>query len=150
MRVSDFTAAPKRTSEHAFEVAFSDLLTEQGIYNRHMADRVPGVPDRYVAYGRWIEFKSLYRKRGEFKFGEELSIEQWRTCEDMWKGGDWVFYSALLDGWKEGQKFVLLPFNVVLKKRGLVMDDAALPRAALRDTVHSWLRNTEESRRGNR
>jgi hypothetical protein len=146
LRVSDFKAAPSRTTEHSFEGAVSDILTEAGVYSRHMSDRVPGVPDRYVARGRWIEMKSLYRKRGGFKYGEELSAEQWRVCDELWKGGDWVFYCALLDGWSQGQKFVLLPFNLVKQRRGLMMDETALPRAALRSRVRDWLGATSGTR----
>lgn len=56
--------APRRSksriSEATFEGKFAKSLKRLGLYNWHTADNFkPGVPDRYVVGGNWIEFKAI-------------------------------------------------------------------------------------------
>lgn len=95
-RVSDIAPKVTRSTEASFERRFADRLSEMGIYSRHMSDHVPGLPDRYVVGGVWIEFKSLYRAKSVFTCFEGMSPEQHRTAGDLVKAGDQVFWCALL------------------------------------------------------
>lgn len=119
MKVSDFKAKPTRSTELSVEKLWAATWKAMGVYSRHMADAVPGLPDRYIKGGCWVEFKSLYRVRGEFTFGEGLSAEQIRTCSDLWEAGDVVFYCAQLDGWSRGKRYVFMPWNLVKSRMGL-------------------------------
>lgn len=121
--VSDFGGTQKRASEASVERKLAAALTKLGIYSRHMSDAVPGLPDRYVRGGNWIEVKSLWRKRGGFAFGEGLSPEQKRVGRELVSAGDRVFYFAQLDGWELGKVFVLMPFQTIATKQsGEIMD----------------------------
>ena len=118
MRIADFKAAPRRSTESAVEKAWAATWREMGIYSRHMADAVPGLPDRYIGGGKWVEFKSLYRVRGEFTYGEGLTAEQIRTCSDLTDAGDSVYYCAQLDGWEHGKRYLFVPFRDVRRLLG--------------------------------
>ena len=97
LSVTNYKQVRTRSTEAAFENAFAARLRKAQVYSRHMSDAIPGLPDRYIRGGMWIEFKSLFRKRGEFTHGEGLSAEQKRTMADLCAAGDRVFYCALLD-----------------------------------------------------
>lgn len=103
----------RRSTESSVEKLWAATWTEMGIYSRHMSDHVPGLPDRYLGQGRWVEFKSLWRARGNFMFGEGLSTEQIRTAKDLTAAGDQVFYCAQLDGWPRGKSYVFLRWGVI-------------------------------------
>ena len=68
--------AQSRTSERQFEKMFVDALKAHGIYSRHMADRIAGLPDRYLAGGTWVELKSVIAGKQILRAGEGLSPEQ--------------------------------------------------------------------------
>lgn len=121
--VKDFKAKPARSTESAVEKAWVKTWKDLGIYSRHMSDAVPGLPDRYIRGGNWVEFKSLYRVRGEFTFGEGLSPEQIRCCDDLTKAGDSVFYVAQLDGWKHGKRYIYMPWRSLIVVMGQPIDD---------------------------
>lgn len=112
-----------RSTERAVEQAWARTWADLGIYSRHMSDAVPGLPDRYIAGGRWVEFKSLWRKKGGFTIGEGLSPEQRRTAAELLSAGDQVFYIAQLDGWEAGKRFIVLPMGFVLTKLGISISD---------------------------
>ncbi len=92
LSVSKFPKGRKATTEKSFERSFSEKL---GVYSRHMSDAMPGLPDRYVPGGIWIEFKSIVFKR-DVAFGAGLTVEQEREMTRLSDGGDDVFYCALL------------------------------------------------------
>jgi hypothetical protein len=118
LKVADFKAKPTRSTESAVEKAWAATWKKLGVYSRHMSDHVPGLPDRYIAGGNWVEFKSLFRVRGGFTYGEGLSPEQIRCCHALHQAGDNVFYCAQLDGWQCGKKYVFLPWSKFWLKLG--------------------------------
>lgn len=118
LKVQDFQKIHARSTERSVERAWADTWEDMGIYSRHMSDAVPGLPDRYVRGGRWVEFKSLWRKRGGFTVGEGLSQEQWRTAADLLNAGDKVWLISQLDGWSEGKVYLMLPMEDVIGWRG--------------------------------
>lgn len=96
LTVKSSTKAQRRTSETQFEGMFVDALKRQGIYSRHMADRMAGVPDRYVGGGTWVELKSLVSGKQWVRAGEGLSVPQKRTMSELADAGDNVHYLALI------------------------------------------------------
>lgn len=112
MRVQDFKKKMRRTTEAAFEKLFAECLTERGIYSRHMSDRFSGVPDRYIAGGRWVELKSLEYARGVVPYGAGMTAEQRRVCADL-HNYDEVWYLALITTSK-GQYVILDPMYQAL------------------------------------
>jgi hypothetical protein len=100
-----------------------------------MSDAVAGLPDRYLPSGIWVEFKSLYRVRGGFTFGEGLSAEQWIQCEALALNGDKVFYCAQLDGWEHGKRYIFTPFTRVAARRDqrLLVENTVPATSGMRD-----------------
>lgn len=118
LTVKQFKGSRTRSTEASVERAWAQTWKDLGVYSRHMSDHVPGLPDRYISGGRWVEFKSLWRARGGFTVGEGLSPEQWRTASDLLNAGDKVWYCAQLDGWSEGKCYLILPMEDVIGWRG--------------------------------
>lgn len=110
LQVKAFPRTRTRSTEHSFEKRFAAILKEMGFYSRHMSDHNAGVPDRYVQRGQWIEFKSLFKKRGLFALGEGLTPEQHRTMKDLNNAGDDVYYCALLDTGYGEKNVILMPY----------------------------------------
>jgi len=115
LSVGQFKKKVRRTTEKAFEELFAEVLAEKGIYNRHMSDKFSGVPDRYVAGGKWIEFKSLEYARGVVTYGAGMSIEQVRVCGEMVAGEEEVWYCALV-ATNKGQFVIWCPMHIVLEQ----------------------------------
>lgn len=114
LSVGQFKPQAKRSTEAAVERLWAETWKQMGIYSRHMSDAIPGLPDRYIRGGRWVEFKSLYRKRGGFTHGEGMSPEQRRVAADLLNAGDKVWYIAQLDGWEEGKCYLMVPMAETL------------------------------------
>jgi hypothetical protein len=87
----------RRSTEHRFEQRVANCLTEMGIWNYHACpDWSPGIPDRYLQGGRWIEFKSLaYRDSFTWKY-RIFPNEQGRKLEELWRAGDKPYVCILL------------------------------------------------------
>ncbi len=99
---------PKRraiTSERAFEARIASELKARGVYSRHMADRFSGLPDRYIAGGRWVEFKSLKSPKA-FAF-QGLSDAQKAEMTRLAEAGDLVWYVALFQK-DDGTKYMVI------------------------------------------
>jgi hypothetical protein len=118
LSVTQFKPKDKRSTEHAVEVAWAATWKDLGIYSRHMSDKIPGLPDRYIRGGHWVEFKSLWRVRGGFTYGEGLTTEQKRTCADLTRAGDQVFYCAQLDGWEHGKRYIFKNWSDIADQLG--------------------------------
>lgn len=119
MKVSDFKKRVPRATEKAFEDLFAEVLAEKGIFSRHMSDKFSGVPDRYVAGGRWVELKSLEYKRGQVPYAAGMSPEQKRVCQEILAGGDEVWYLALITT-DQGRFVIMQPMNITLGEPGNV------------------------------
>lgn len=125
MKVSDFQKGRARSTEAAFERRFVKALTSAGVWSRHMADRYSGLPDRYVEGARWIEFKSIMRKRGGFLVGEGMSDEQRRCARELTEHGEKVWLCSLLDigDWS---RIAFLSFKVVDDRWGTLIPASLL------------------------
>lgn len=143
LKVQNFKTRARRSTETAVEGAFAATWNLMGLYSRHMSDAVPGLPDRYLAGGIWVEFKSLYRVRGEFTYGEGLSPEQLVVGRELRLAGDRVYYCAQLDGWSRGKCYVFLPFGDVIDHHGERLPDCEIwggNASAREDITNTWLR----------
>lgn len=112
LSVKNYAKAHAPTTEKGFEKTFVSFLEKLDIYSRHMSDAVPGLPDRYIEGGRWVELKSISFTR-DVAFGAGLDIAQRNQMTDLSEAGDRVWYMALLQH-TSGAKFVWL---VPWKKR---------------------------------
>lgn len=125
LQVGNFKKAKTRSTESAVEKLWAATWREMDIYSRHMSDALAGLPDRYVQGGRWVEFKSLYRVRGGFTYGEGLSTEQKRTMADLAAAGDKVFYCAQLDGWSAGKRYIFLRWEYIASRINMPITQGA-------------------------
>lgn len=121
MRVADFKKRVRRTTEKSFEDLVAEVWHERGIFSRHMSDKFSGVPDRYVASGKWVELKSLEYARGQVPYGAGLSKEQRNVCNDLCNAEDEVWYMALITT-NKGQFVVFMPMHIALEQVDNVTD----------------------------
>lgn len=115
MRVSDFKKKVRRTTEKAFEDLFAAVLAEINIYSRHMSDKFSGVPDRYIAGGRWVELKSLEYARGVVPYGAGMSKEQRIACGELCAADEEVWYLSLITT-NKGQFVIWCPMYLVFEQ----------------------------------
>lgn len=101
------TGPNKVTLEKQFERAFAGALKQLNIYSVHIRNTISaGTPDRYVASGNWIEFKSIAIAENPVKLDVKGVMSQWqcRRAEILTRGGDAVWLAILLHS--NGEKFI--------------------------------------------
>ena len=60
LSVNKDSRKPSKSTESSQEKRVAAILADFGLFSYHTADRhTPGVPDRYIVGGSWIEFKVL-------------------------------------------------------------------------------------------
>lgn len=106
-------------SEAVFEGKFAKCLTAIGLYNYHTADQFkPGVPDRYVVGGNWIEFKAIpysgNRAITPERFFDPVQKNELTRLHD---GGDRAWVCILFQP-EHGEATVLLCPWVALRDKG--------------------------------
>lgn len=76
---------------------FAEVLADQGIFSYHTAERFYlGIPDRYVAGGRWIEFKQIkWMGTRNISPIRQFSSGQIRTLDQLTKAGDKVWIAIV-------------------------------------------------------
>ena len=76
---------------------FAGVLTDLGHFSYHTAERFYlGIPDRYVAGGRWIEFKQIkWMGTRSVSPIRQFSSGQIRTLDQLTKAGDTVFVAIV-------------------------------------------------------
>lgn len=121
LSVAKFARKVRRTTEKSFEDLVAEAWKERGIFSRHMSDKFSGVPDRYVASGKWVELKSLEYARGQVPYGAGMSKEQRIVCAELVEAEDEVWYMALITT-NKGQFVIFQPMWITLGEPGNVTD----------------------------
>jgi hypothetical protein len=86
----------RRLTETSFERKFEDCLRQLGFKSHHACpDWEPGVPDRYVCGGTWIEFKSLGYDRSVMPWNA-ISPQQRAHLQAFTDAGDKCWVCILL------------------------------------------------------
>ncbi len=86
----------RKQTEYRFEERFGEALTSLGVLNHHACPVwEPGIMDRYVAGGRWIEFKSLAYDRSCMPWNA-FSLDQKRKMQEFSDAGEKVWVCVLL------------------------------------------------------
>lgn len=103
----------KRATEASVEKDFMWSLEQLKLMNRHFYDRFAGVPDRYIAGGNWLEFKSIAYVNYVNVF-RHLEVEQRRNLAAFHNGGDRSFGIAMLCSEHE-RRLLIAPWPSLLK-----------------------------------
>ncbi len=123
-----------RISEATFEGKFAKILKTGGLYSWHTSDQFkPGVPDRYVVGGNWIEFKAIpftgKRAMTPVRF---FSPAQKNELTRLHDNGDRAWVCILFQP-EQGEATVMLCPWVVLRDKGQMtpveIDNACMPGA---------------------
>ncbi len=121
-----------RISEAVFEGKFSKCLKAIGLYNWHTSDQFkPGVPDRYVVGGNWIEFKAIpYTGKRAMTPERFFSPAQKNELTRLHERGDRAWVCILFQP-ERGDATVLLCPWVVLRDQGQMtraeIESASMP-----------------------
>jgi hypothetical protein len=108
----------RRLTESRFEQKFEVALRELNVKSHHACpDWEPGVPDRYVCGGTWIEFKSLGYDRSVMPWNA-ISPQQRAHLQSFTDAGDKCWVCILLCHEDDGDddRVVLLPWLVFKEK----------------------------------
>jgi len=120
-----------RISEATFEGKFGKGLKVRGLYSWHTSDQFkPGVPDRYVVGGNWIEFKAIpYTGKRAITPERFLSPAQKNELTRLHESGDRAWVCILFQP-EQGEATVMLCPWVVLRDKGQMtraeIEDASL------------------------
>lgn len=121
LSVGQFKKKVRRTTEKSFEDLVAEAWQLRGVWSRHMSDKFSGVPDRYVASGKWVELKSLEYARGQVPYAAGMSKEQKIVCGELIAASEEVWYMALITT-NKGQFVIFQPMWLALQQPGNVTD----------------------------
>lgn len=145
-----------RISEATFEGKLAKALKARGLYSWHTSDQFkPGVPDRYVVGGNWIEIKAIpYTGKRAITPVRFFAPCQKNELDRLHERGDRAWACILFQP-EQGEATVLLCPWIVLRDKGQMtrteIEDASIAcgsAAALQYVVDTRF-NTNDDRYSN-
>ena len=108
--------AVQGTTEKNFELRLGKALNSLGLLNWHTHElNLPGVPDRYVVGGNWIECK-VRPWTGKKGFGPRKCVvkeSQINFLNRLVDNGDRAWLCILLKAWRTSGRGIILPWEFV-------------------------------------
>lgn len=100
-------------TEAQYEKHFAGALLDLGVFSYHTAERFYlGIPDRYVAGGRWIEFKQVkWMGKRVVSPIRQLSSSQINTLDKFTDAGDKCWVAVLFQTPEGDRRSLFMPWQ---------------------------------------